>query len=411
MGGNELLSILIQTVKSKMTGFITKLRLYTSWGFIKTKIVIKIRDFFTNLLGIKPRNRDDYYTIGRFMLSKRLLYAAVIILGVLSLWYISTESSMFKKFSENGIKTYKYNSIRLRTAKGRVRINGKSGYLAYDGYVQGGYANGEGILYNPAGNVVYTGLFVQNKYEGMGKESYANGSLHYSGNFHDNLYEGNGTLYRENGTKEYMGEFLEGKKNGQGVLYDVGENEIYIGTFSADNIVYSELLGKSAQEVNECYKGHSKLYLTSDENVVLMEDIGAIYRGVSDEDALDDGAKVDSVYVLQNYFAYGNESVDTITALKEALGDPIYEGNSAIVLPEAVAINELSKRKTVFQGPVQMDVTMAFSDVAEVENFDRAYSVYIYTFKRGEVTYSFVCKEKSEYFDFYYLMNADEEAM
>ena len=303
MGGNELLSILIQTVKSKMTGFITKLRLYTSWGFIKTKIVIKIRDFFTNLLGIKPRNRDDYYTIGRFMLSKRLLYAAVIILGVLSLWYISTESSMFKKFSENGIKTYKYNSIRLRTAKGRVRINGKSGYLAYDGYVQGGYANGEGILYNPAGNVVYTGLFVQNKYEGMGKESYANGSLHYSGNFHDNLYEGNGTLYRENGTKEYMGEFLEGKKNGQGVLYDVGENEIYIGTFSADNIVYSELLGKSAQEVNECYKGHSKLYLTSDENVVLMEDIGAIYRGVSDEDALDDGAKVDSVYVLQNYFA------------------------------------------------------------------------------------------------------------
>ncbi|MBQ3798422.1 MAG: hypothetical protein II842_19460 [Butyrivibrio sp.] len=411
MGGNELLSILIQTVKSKMTGFITKLRLYTSWGFIKTKIVIKIRDFFTNLLGIKPRNRDDYYTIGRFMLSKRLLYAAVIILGVLSLWYISTESSMFKKFSENGIKTYKYNSIRLRTAKGRVRINGKSGYLAYDGYVQGGYANGEGILYNPAGNVVYTGLFVQNKYEGMGKESYANGSLHYSGNFHDNLYEGNGTLYRENGTKEYMGEFLEGKKNGQGVLYDVGENEIYIGTFSADNIVYSELLGKSAQEVNECYKGHSKLYLTSDENVVLMEDIGAIYRGVSDEDALDDGAKVDSVYVLQNYFAYGNESVDTITALKEALGDPIYEGNSAIVLPEAVAINELSKRKTVFQGPVQMDVTMAFSDVAEVENFDRAYSVYIYTFKRGEVTYSFVCKEKSEYFDFYYLMNADEDAM
>ena len=54
---------------------------------------------------------------------------------------------------------------------------------------------------------------------------------------------------------------------------------------------------------------------------------------------------------------------------------------------------------------------MAFSDVAEVESFDRAYSVYIYTFKRGEVTYSFVCKEKSEYFDFYYLMNADEDAM
>ena len=85
-----------------------------------------------------------------------------------------------------------------------------------------------------------------------------------------------------------------------GTLYDVGENEIYTGSFSSDNIVYSELLGKNAAEVNECYKGHSSLYLATDETVVYMDQIGALYRGVSDEDALDDDVKVSSVYVLQD---------------------------------------------------------------------------------------------------------------
>ena len=409
MGGIDLLNILIQTVKSKMTGFVTKLRLYTSWGFIKNKIVIKIRDFFANLLGIKPRDKDDYYTVGRFMFSKRLFYAAVIILGVISIWYIYSETTLFKSFASEGIRTYKYNSVRLRTAKGHVKINGKSGYLAYDGYVNGGYCSGEGVLYNPAGNVVYSGNFEQNDYEGQGTENYPSGSLHYSGTFHDSYYEGKGTLYRENGTKEYTGDFHEGKKNGSGVLSDVGENEIYIGTFSADNIVYSELLGKKASEVSECYKGHSSLYMAADESVVLMDSIGALYRGIIDPDALDEDVKVESVYVLHNYFAYGNESVDTIEALKDAFGDPIYEGNSTVLLPEAVAINELCKKKTVCSGPVSMDLEQAFTDVAEVQSFDRSYSVYIYTFQRGEVIYSFVCKEKSDNFDFYYLMSANDE--
>ena len=215
MGGNELLNILIQTIKSRTTGLVTKFKLYTSWNFVKTKIVVRIRDFFFNLLGVKPRDKNDYYTIGRWMFSKRLLYALVIMLGVLSLWYISTESAVFKRFSEEGIRTYKYNSLRLRTAKGHVKITGKSGYLAYDGYVEGGYANGEGILYNPAGNAVYTGNFEQNDYEGQGSESYPSGNLHYTGTFHKCLYEGSGTLYRENGTKEYYGEFLGGKRTEQ----------------------------------------------------------------------------------------------------------------------------------------------------------------------------------------------------
>ncbi len=409
MGGNSLLNILIQTVKSKMTGFVTKFRMYTSWSFIKTRVVVKIREFFSNLLGFKPRNKEDYFTVGRWMISKRLVYALVLIIGVVSIWYISTETSLFKHFDEDGVKTYDYNSIRLRTAKGHVRIRGKSGYRAFDGSVEDGYVTGEGTLYNPAGNVVYTGNFEQNKYEGMGTLNYADGSMLYQGTFHDNKYEGTGTLYRENGTKEYEGGFSQGLKNGNGILYDAGENELYTGLFSSDNIVYSELLGKTASQVADCYKGGRDLYMTDDESVVYLRGIGALYHGVRDAEALDDEEKVSEVYVLHDYFNFAGAYIDTIPDIEDVLGSPIYEGFSDIILPEAVAIDIINSTSEKFKGVADLVTTDTFSDVSTIDSYDRDYEVYIYSFRRGEIIYSFVCPGKAGYFEFYYVSQDEEE--
>lgn len=409
MGGGDLLSILIQTIKSKMTGLVTKFKLWTNWNFIKNKIIIKIRDFFANLLGVKPRNKDDYYTVGRWMISKRLLYALVIIIGVVSIWYISTETSLFSRFGENGVRTYHYNSVRLRTAKGHVRITAKSGYLAYEGNVENGYVTGEGTLYNKDGNVVYNGTFSQNKYEGNGTFNFASGNTKYRGTFHENLYEGDGTLFREDGTREYVGSFSKGLKNGAGILYDSGENEIYAGTFSSDNIVYSELLGKSVAEANDCYKGHRDLYTTVDESVVVMDAINAVYHASRDEDALDDDEKVDIVYVISDHYNFGGEEIKTIEDLTETFGDPVYQGNSNIILPEAITINKLNEHKKVLNGRVRMDVDQTFSDVAEVRDFDDSYVIYIYTFRRGDIMFSFVtASENDNTFEFYYVTGAND---
>lgn len=410
MGGADLLSILIQTIKSRMTGLVTKFKLWTNWNFIKNKVIIKIRDFFASMLGVKPRNKDDYYTIGNWMFSKRLLYALVIIIGVVSIWYISSETSLFKRFSEDGVRTYKYNSVRLRTAKGHVRITGRSGYLAYDGNVSNGYVSGEGTLYNKAGNVVYTGTFDRNKYEGNGTCNYDSGNIKYRGTFHENLFEGDGTLFREDGTRSYSGSFAAGMKNGLGILYDSGENEIYSGTFSSDNIVYSELLGKSVAEANDCYKGKKDLYTTNDESVVIMDDIGAVYHATRDEEALDDDEVVDSVYVISDHYNFGGDELKTIEDLAETFGDPVYQGNSNVILPEAIAINELNEHKKALNGRVKMELDQTFSDVAAVKSFDNSYVVYITTFRRGDIMYSFVTdSDDDNTFDFYYITGANDE--
>ena len=41
---------------------------------------------------------------------------------------------------------------------------------------------------------------------------------------------------------------------------------------------------------------------------------------------------------------------------------------------------------------------------------DRDYEVYIYTFQRGEVIYSFVCPDMTGYFKFYYISQNVEDA-
>ena len=409
-GGSGLLGVLIQTIKSKMTGLVTKFRLYTNWNFIKTKIITRIRDFFANLIGVKPRNKDDYYTVGKWMFSKRLLVAIVIIVGVVSIWYISTESTIFKKFSEDGITTYKYDSVRLRTAKGHVRITGKGGYLAYDGDVEKGYVTGVGTLYNKEGNVVYVGSFERNKYEGTGTRNYDNGNVMYKGTFHENLFDGSGYLYREDGSTEYNGDFSLGKKNGHGILYDTAENPIYEGAFSSDKIVYSEIIGKTVEEVSEAYKGHRTLYMTPTESVAIMDSIGALYHAYADEEALDSDETIDSVYVLSDCFSYSDDDLYSITDISDVFGDPIYEGNTNVILPEAVAINSLSETENVFSGKVKMDVDQTFSDVAEVNDYDRNYVVYIYSFRRGDLVYSFVCPNEGDSFEFYYITGAGNES-
>lgn len=410
MGGGDLLSILIQTIKSKMTGLVTKFKLYTNWNFIKNKIIVKIREFFASLLGFKPRNKDDYFVIGNWMISKRFMYAMVIIIGVVSIWYVSSETTIFKRFSQEGVPTYKYNAFRLRTAKGHVKIKGKSGYLAYDGNVEGGYCNGNGTLYNKEGTVVYTGNFAQSKYEGVGTSNYESGNIQYYGNFHDNLYEGDGTLFREDGTKIYAGGFSQGMKYGEGTLYDTGENAIFTGAFANDEIVYSELLGKSVSEVNDHYLGHRDLYTTSTESVAVMNAIGALYHAKIDEEALDDDETVDSVYVLDDYFMNAGNQIDTITELTRTFGDPVYKGNSNVILPEAVAINLVNAKKKVANGNVNMDLEYSFSDVAEVTSFDREYVVFITSFQRGDVIYSFVSGADDNLFDFYYITGAEDES-
>ncbi len=111
----------------------------------------------------------------------------------------------------------------------------------------------EGILYNPNGNKIFEGLFINNKpKEGKNIELYElNGELKYEGDFFNGQYHGHGILYEKGNYEKkgifsefkyihYVGEFKNDKYNGQGKLYMdncFGKYLFYEGNF--DNSYFS----------------------------------------------------------------------------------------------------------------------------------------------------------------------------
>lgn len=405
---NNIIQVILSTLQSKITPLITKLKQFTNANFIQTKLVTKLRDALGSLFDIRPKHKNDYYEMFGWLVSKKLAYAVVVIIGMLSMIYLVSIRSMYLPAKEESVvKTYDYDDLLLRFAKGKVRILGKSGYLAYEGNVEKGAVNGYGTLYGVDGGVRYQGNFTDNEYEGTGTQYTETGAVRYKGEFSANEYEGTGKLYREDGSLAYEGDFSRGMKEGTGKLYASGDKAVYEGSFSQDELVYSALLGKSTAEVSESYSGARTVYQTDDEFVVLLSDIDAIYTGVTDEESLEDTVTTDSVYVLKNTLKIGNRECTTISDIKELFGDPVYEGNSAVTLPEAVATNYLNRQKQTLFGSVDMELTEQFTDSYTVDAIDGDYSVYLYSFSRDGLLYTFVCSEKNSGFAFYSIMSGE----
>lgn len=368
----------------------------------RAKAEKKIRETVKDLLDFKPKNGKDYVGVFAWLVSKPLVRAAVLIAGLLSLYYLVfiNPPSIFK--GAGGIRTYSYRSIPLKFAKGNVRIKARSGYVAYEGNVEKGFVTGKGTLYRKSGEMVYTGEFRKNQYEGEGKLYYPGGQMQYEGTFENNVYSGEGTLYRENGSKEYEGGFSRGMKNGEGKLYDSGDNEVFSGNFSQDELLYSDLLGKTTEEITGVYTGERKLYTDGgNEFAAALEDIDAVYSGAQDGAALDDSMKVEGIYVLKDQIYLKDQLCRSVPELKNLLGEAQYEGNSSVTLAETVAISYLNDKGDSILEPVEMDSAREFTDVITVNDYDSGYLVYLYTYSLDGVRYTFFCSEKDGEFAMY----------
>ena len=196
-------------------------------------------------------------------------------------------------------------------------------------------------------------------------------------------------------------------KEGTGKLYAAGDKPVYEGSFSKDQLVYSALLGKSTAEVAQAYTGSRVIYRNDSDFTVLMPDIQALYIGVTDEANLEEQVMVDSVYVLKDSILVGDQECTTIKDLKAAFGEIVYEGNSIVTLPEAVAINYLNTKKQTMNGSVELETTDEYTDVITVNRIQDDYPVYLYSFRKDGLLYTFVCKDKNDTFSFYSIMSEE----
>lgn len=381
----ELLRFIIQKIKMFSSGIQRLFAPQSILGKVKTAVKRVIDKVFR----IKPRDEHDYYTVGWFMVSKRLVSMILFVVGIVGIYYLLTEqTSLFSK-DDTGVKTYSYDSIRLRFADGTVKIKTKSGYIGYYGEVSDGKANGDGILYASPQNVRYDGAFKDSEYSGEGKLYGDNGNVLYTGNFEHNLYQGEGTLYHDNGSVEYMGNFDNGVKEGEGKLFDVSSNAVYSGNFINDEINYVELLGNSTVDINKIYTGQRTIYFKDDEFVVNMSDIDAYYGGNSQESNLNDEVIVNQVYVNKKSCIINGKKVTSISQIKEMIGEPGFEGTSNIKLSEAVILGKATEKP----GDIK--------DAVEIEKFDQDAEIYLTVFECDDIQYTFYSEENSDEFIMY----------
>ena len=264
----NLFDVIINIFKSRILPIFTRLKLLLNPRFVLSRFTEIIRNLVQKVLNVRPRDKDDYYPIGGWLVSKKLAYAVVVIIGLLCIIYIvSQKDALFPGNNESYIKTYNYNSILLKYAKGKVRIKGKSGWIAYEGDVEDAYCNGQGTLMNPQGIVIY------------------------EGNFKSSMYNGG---------------FARGLKDGEGKLYNTGGEEIYNGQFSQDKILYSSLLGKSSTEMAMIYNGERKLYEANTERVRVMGDINAMTEEITNSESVDSSATVSAIYVMEDSIRIGS---------------------------------------------------------------------------------------------------------
>lgn len=384
----NLLNMLLTTVKTKVMPLWLKLRMWTSTAFLRSKVLNAVREFFSNLLDVRPRDKRDYYPIFRWLVSKRLAFVLVVGSGIVSAIYISSMLPV-RQTGGSETPTYKYRSLPLKFQSGAVNILGKGGYLAYTGEISNGTANGQGTLYAPDGSIVYEGDFSDSKYNGSGTLYYENGTPRYVGGFTDNQYNGVGSSYRPSGVMEYSGDYVSGLRSGTGTLYNSVGSQIFHGSFLNDAIVYQSFLDRPTSEVSQLYGGKTQVYQTGSEYCAALPEINAVYSVKDGSDTLENEWTVDRIYVLRNSVPLQSGTCSTLRQLTAALGEPIYFGTAWVDLPEAVAWNQLAAQQPEDLPPVEMTIETAFENVFNVTEYDQDFQVYLYTFQEEGLFYTF----------------------
>ncbi len=396
-------STLRVAITARLARLMTVFQRLRSPSYLLQRLVVRVRRLFNRLLDIRPKHKKDYYTIFGWMISRRLVNLLLVAAGLGCIFYISVTRPFGSSSSADSVSAYKYSSIPLRYASGNVKIKAKSGYIAYEGQVSKGYASGNGKLYAQDGTLLYDGEFQESKYSGNGTLYYPSGQLEYKGEFAENLFEGTGTQYRENGSRLYEGTFENGMKEGEGTYYGTSDNTVFKGNFHLDEIVYTQLLKKSAEDIGSLYTGSELIYQNADgsENAVVLSDIDVVYYSKDNSSSVDSTMKSDVICVGKSSFAYGDQKIDTIEGLTEALGEPAYEGNSYMTFLEAISISWLQNRGKAMDIDTGLDVEAVFDEVNTVNSYEKNTSLYLHTYEIGEQTYTFLSQEKTGSFFMY----------
>ena len=107
----EIIQSIFKTFGSVIKVRLSKLMLIGSkmlnFEYLKITLQTYLGTLFKKLLDVKPKDKKDYYTVFNWMISKKLAYTMVIIVGLLSAYYILMMSPVKLGAGASTINSYK----------------------------------------------------------------------------------------------------------------------------------------------------------------------------------------------------------------------------------------------------------------------------------------------------------------
>lgn len=349
----KLLMAVITRLRTILTNpvrnFVRRLQMMVNTNVIANKLIKPLTKKVKELFHIKPKSEQEYYSLGKFLIAKKLISAFIVACCVAVFCYFTLIADPVEKTvtTTTGIITdvnFDYDDMKLAEFSGKANIKGAGKTVVYTGDIKDGVCDGSGILYNQSGVLVYEGDFAGNKFNGQGKHYYQDGTVQYEGEFVENVYEGEGifyhpsgktaykgsfkggfysgngflygetgeliyegtfqnglyhgmgVLYYEDGNKKYEGEFVMGSPQGEGILYTAAGRPYYKGIVKDGEVAYESLVSLSLGEVEEMFYDEPSIYYTSDKTCFVFDtaeialDLDCIVRIVT-KDIEEEGAE------------------------------------------------------------------------------------------------------------------------
>lgn len=291
----------------------------TGEGNLTGQVEDKVASLKEDLFSLDPpKSLKEYYSIGRFMISKRLGNILFTLAILLSIWFIIANFipnlRLKKKESALGpsleAKSYFYDAHKLKNYTGMVRVFSKKSKAVFEGLLTNGIANGPGVLYDKNGIMVFRGNFENNRFNGEGTTYYEDGTPHYIGGFLDNIYNGSGELRSKNGQPHYVGDFIAGLKNGKGTLYNNSGNAIFDGMFTNDMPNLSSYIGAAMANVSNVFLGEKLLYNSDNKVMISYPEVDCVLVADKKQNSVDEVGTVRKIFVMAPSYYPGTSAED-----------------------------------------------------------------------------------------------------
>lgn len=224
-------------ISSPFRMLIVKVQRLFNINILTAKLITPLTKKVRSLLSLRPKSKEDYVSLGRFWIFRKVFLTLILICcaGVFLYFSMFAPKLPVQPPPQEALVTtvsFDYDDMDLSAFSGVANIRAADGLVVYTGDIDGGICKGVGTLYTREGKLLYAGAFDRNLYNGKGVQYYADGAVHYEGDFIDNLYEGSGKLYNAQGGMLYDGSFKGGLFEGEGKLYGETGQLLYEGSFS-----------------------------------------------------------------------------------------------------------------------------------------------------------------------------------